>query len=140
MILFPEQWDGFLRGVGYDGIAACERAEVFAKRNEAKMSGDGCVPPASAADGFRVTVVTTGGEPRDATASARAVIVPKCTFEPPGAEELEPETEPTEPGGEPEPEPIAGLTCDDEAWTIDPDDPALPSASDLFTVRLAGDE
>ncbi|MCX4983159.1 hypothetical protein [Streptomyces sp. NBC_00572] len=147
MILSPDQWDGFLRGVTYDGPAACEQAEVFAGRNEAKLSGRGCVPPASVGDGFSVTVVTTGGESRDATASAQAVIEPKCDFTPsedPIPEETEPDPDPTEPGEEPEPEPepepITGLTCGEESWTIDPADPTLPSAVDLFTVRLAGND
>ncbi|MER5962939.1 pilus assembly protein TadG-related protein [Streptomyces sp. NPDC002057] len=147
VILFPDQWDGILRGVGFDGPAACEQAEVFAGRNDAELSGDGCVPPASGGDGFRVTVLTTGQESRRATASARAVIESKCDFVPPDVpkpEESEPGPDPTEPGDEPEPEPepepITGLTCDDVAWTIDPDDPTLPSAVDLFTVRLAGDD
>ncbi|MFD7961414.1 pilus assembly protein TadG-related protein [Streptomyces zaomyceticus] len=143
VVLSPDQWDGYLRGVTYDGPAACGQAEVFAMRNEAKLSGDGCVPPASGDDGFSVTVLTTGREPQHATASARAVIEPKCMFTPPEIPvpaETEPEPDPTEPSEEPEPEPITGLTCDDEAWTIDPDDPTLPSAVDLFTVRLAGND
>lgn len=145
VVLTPDQWDGFLRATAYDGIAACDRAEVFAGRNEAKLSGSGCVPPAQGGDAFRVTVLTTGRESWHATASAQAVIEPKCNFTPPEVpvpEETEPDPEPTEPGEEPEPEPepITGLTCGDEDWTIDPDAPTLPSAVDLFTVRLTGDD
>ncbi len=85
--------------------------------------------------------IVPGTETRHATASAKAVIEPKCFIVPPEEpepEETEPDPEPTEPGEEPEP--IIGLACDGEAWTIDPDDPELPSNEDLFTVRLAGDD
>ncbi len=94
-------------------------------------------------EGFGVTVRTAGAEAQDATASANAVIEPKCSFEPleaPTPEETEPGPDPTEPEEEPEPEPITGLTCDGDAWTIDPEDPELPSAADLFAVRLTGDD
>lgn len=154
VITDPAQWDGFLQGKSYDNLAACQQAAVFAARNNAVIAGDGCAPLLSGQEGFSVTVSTTdtvgrsivpGTETRHASASANAVIEPKCTFtalEEPEPEQPEPDPDPTEPGEEPdqEAEPIVGLICDGDSWTIDPDDPTLPSAVDLFTVRLAGDD
>ncbi|MCB8902841.1 pilus assembly protein TadG-related protein [Streptomyces sp. CB02980] len=150
VVLDPEQWDGFLKGRTYDSSSACQRAAVFAAKNGGVLPDGDCVPLAGQ-QGFSVTVRTQesvglpGTEARHAVASARALIEPKCTFaapEEPEPEETEPDPDPTEPEDEPEPEPepITGLTCGEEAWTIDPDDPVLPSAVDLFTVRLAGDD
>lgn len=150
VILDPGQWDGFLQGRDYDGPLACQEAGDFAARNGADLYGDGCLP-LSGQEGFRVTVQTKesvglpGTEARNAVASAKALIEPKCRFtapDEPEPEETEPDPDSTQPGEEPdpEPEPITGLTCDGEAWTIDPEDPELPSTEDLFTVRLAGDD
>ncbi|MFF3841899.1 pilus assembly protein TadG-related protein [Streptomyces sp. NPDC001930] len=145
VILDPGQWDAFVKGTAYDSSSACQQAAVFAAKNDGAR-GD-CVPLVGQ-QGFSVTVRTQEGvglpgtEARNAVASATAVIEAKCSFTPPvepEPEESEPDPDPTEPQEEPEPDPI-GLTCGDEAWTIDPDDPVLPSAVDLFTVRLAGDD
>ncbi|MFI9120158.1 pilus assembly protein TadG-related protein [Streptomyces bikiniensis] len=141
VILDPAQWGEFLEGRGFHDFSACQQAAAFAARNGAGILGDGCVRLSEEHEGFSVTVRTAGVEGLDATASAHAVIEPKCRFklpEVPTPEETEPEPDPTEP--EEEPEPITGLTCDGDAWTIDPDDPELPSAADLFTVRLTGDD
>ncbi|MGA5495646.1 pilus assembly protein TadG-related protein [Streptomyces cinereoruber] len=143
VILDPAQWSGFLEGKHFATPPACQQAAAFAAKNGAKISGDGCMRLSGEHEGFSVTVQTTGTEAQDATASAKAVIEPKCSFEDPevpAPEETEPDPDPTEPEEEPEPEPITGLTCDGDAWTIDPDDPVLPSAVDLFTVRLTGDD
>ncbi|MFD4318828.1 pilus assembly protein TadG-related protein [Streptomyces sp. NPDC058548] len=155
VITDPVQWDGFLQGKEFDSLPACQQAAVFAARNDALLSDSDCVPLSSGQEGFSVTVrsresvgrsIVPGTEAQHATASAKAVIEPRCTFTAPTPEpeESEPDPDPAEPGEEPtpepEPEPITGLTCGDEAWTIDPDDPKLPSAVDLFTVRLAGDD
>ncbi|MBX9423186.1 hypothetical protein K4902_12405 [Streptomyces lateritius] len=143
VILDPDRWDGFLAGEAYESSSACESAADFASRNEAALSGSRCEPLSSGDNGFRVTVRTTSGEPDPATASAEAVIEPRCTFE---EQEPEPSSEPPPspssppPSGEPEeeePGPILGLACDGEPWEIDPEDPRLPSAADLFTVRLS---
>ncbi len=151
VILAPEQWDGFLQGKAYDTSPACQQAAVFAAKNGGALPVD-CVPLAGQ-QGFSVTVRTQksvglpGTEARQATATAKALIEPKCFFTPPEEpepEQTEPDPDPTEPEEEPEPEPepepITGLTCGEEDWTIDPGDPVLPSAVDLFTVRLAGDD
>ncbi|MET7756001.1 pilus assembly protein TadG-related protein [Streptomyces sp. NPDC005389] len=146
VVLDPGQWDGFLTGTAYDGSSACEQAAVFAAKNGGVFHDVGCVSLAGQ-HGFRVTVRTEesvglpGTEPRHAVASAKALIEPKCSFtapEEPEPEETEPDPDPTEP--EEDPEPITGLTCGDMPWTIDPEDPELPSVVDLFTVRLAGDD
>ncbi|MEU3483352.1 pilus assembly protein TadG-related protein [Streptomyces sp. NPDC033754] len=137
VILEPDQWDDFLEGKVYYEGHACSRAADFAARNEAALAGRGCErldPP-----GFRVTVITMGSEPRDATASAEAVIEPHCEFT-----AQEPSSEPTptptatDDAEEEEDGPIKGMVCDGDPWEIDPEDPTtLPDAADLFTVRLS---
>ncbi|MFI9214008.1 pilus assembly protein TadG-related protein [Streptomyces sp. NPDC053253] len=133
----PDQWDDLLEGKVYDEDAACLRAADFAALNEATLPGEKCelLDPL----GFRVTVTTTGSEPQDATASAEAVIEPHCGFT-----AQEPSSEPTptptttEDPEEEEGGPITGLVCDGAPWEIDPEDPTtLPSAVELFTVRLS---
>ncbi|MFE5897956.1 pilus assembly protein TadG-related protein [Streptomyces sp. NPDC056488] len=159
VILDPAQWERFLDAEDYTESSACQQAAAFAARNGANLAGDECARLAGSREGFSVTVKTTGTVGRSlvpgteslhATASAKAVIEPKCSFVPPeppatespAPEEPEPDPGPTEPDEEPEPEPepITRLTCDEVTWTIDPDDPKLPSATDLFTVRLTGDD
>ncbi|MEU2115548.1 pilus assembly protein TadG-related protein [Streptomyces sp. NPDC016459] len=140
VILTPDQWAGFLDGEAYVGLLACDSAADFASRNSAALAGPGCEPLSSGDNGFRVTVRTTGGESNPAMASAEAVIEPRCIFV-----EQEPTSEPStsppspSPSDEPEeePGPILGLSCGGEPWEIDPDDARLPSASELFTIRLS---
>ncbi|MFD3570190.1 pilus assembly protein TadG-related protein [Streptomyces sp. NPDC058667] len=141
VIFDPDQWGGYLAGKAYDSFSACESAADFAARNQAVLTSPGCEPHFSESNGFRVTVLTTGGEANSARASAMAVIEPRCTFE-----RQEPSPEPSTsppappPSGEPEeeePGPIVGLTCDGESWDIDPKDPRLPGVTELFTVRLS---
>ncbi|MEU9998996.1 pilus assembly protein TadG-related protein [Streptomyces sp. NPDC050848] len=157
VILDPAQWGDFLAGEEYDVVAACRHAASFAAKNDAKLSGETCVPLPFGERGFRVEVVTLdsvgdsvipGTENQHASATATAVLEPLCTFDAP---EPTPEPEPPEPGPDPtpdpeptptetapvEPDPIFGLTCDGVPWTIDPDRPELPSVADLFTVRLS---
>ncbi|MFC8761153.1 pilus assembly protein TadG-related protein [Streptomyces sp. NPDC057193] len=140
VILDPDQWGGFPNAEGYADASACESASDFAFRNEAKLDGSGCQPLTSGASGFRVTVSTTGGKPNPATASAEAVIEPRCTFtEEPTTEPPPPPSSPP-PSADPEEEelgPIRGLTCDGKPWEIDPENPRLPAATELFTVRLS---
>ncbi|MFC8274449.1 pilus assembly protein TadG-related protein [Streptomyces sp. NPDC057271] len=149
VILHPTQWDDFLSGGAYDEYAACQRAASFAAKNGAELPDGGCDPLPL---GFRVEVrsldsigrsVVPGTENQHATATATAVLEPLCAFEAPEpTEDPEPTEEPVpEPEPDPsptptEPSPILGLTCDGVPWTIDPDRPELPSAADLFTVRL----
>ncbi|MFF9016034.1 pilus assembly protein TadG-related protein [Streptomyces sp. NPDC014870] len=153
VIADPSQWGEFLAGGEYDVEAACDRAASFAAKNGTELWGEGCVALPAGDDGFRVEVrtlesvgrsVIPGTESQHAVAAATAVLKPLCTFDAP---EPTPEPEPSQadPDPEPDPEPtptqpapIVGLTCDGVSWTIDPDDPELPGAADLFTVRLAG--
>ncbi|MER6477466.1 hypothetical protein [Streptomyces filamentosus] len=155
----PGQWDPFVRGDRYTAGRACERAAELAALNEAVV--DDCL---STSFGFRVTVHTedTVGESLvpdtenvQATATATAVVEPRCSFDPPKPT-VDPEppvdpdptedpesTEAPSPTSSPEPEesePILGLVCDDETLSIDPEDPVLPEAEDLFHVRLTGDD
>ncbi|MFF5926412.1 pilus assembly protein TadG-related protein [Streptomyces hydrogenans] len=152
----PAQWPRFVQGDGgaYAEQQACQEAAAFASLNGANLLPGGCVPIDF---GFTVTVrtegtvgesIVPGTDERRATATATAVIEPLCEFYPP-----EPSPEPSdEPPSEPdssstpseEPEegdtaPISGLTCDGEAWDVDPEAPVLPGADDLFRVRLTGD-
>ncbi|MFJ7127968.1 pilus assembly protein TadG-related protein [Streptomyces sp. NPDC098101] len=146
VILDPAQWDRFREAKDYTTSSACRQAAVFAARNGANFAGDECVRLAGGREGFSVTVRTAGAETWHVTASATAVIEPKCSFEAPetpAPEETEPGPDPEEPEDpepEEEPEPITGLICEGDAWTIDPADPELPSVTDLFTVRLTGDD
>ncbi|MFD6758174.1 pilus assembly protein TadG-related protein [Streptomyces roseolus] len=141
----PTQWQQFVVGEGYEAELACQEAMVFAARNDATV--DGCSPIRF---GFKVTVRSTGTvgdsvvpatQGWQAVASATAVIEPRCSFEAPDAT-AEPEPPPTPPA-EPEeedPVPIVGLECDGSPHVIDPEDPDLPDAGDLFRVRLTGDD
>jgi hypothetical protein len=143
----PAAWERFLKGESYVVPRACERAASFAARNEAELWGVGCARLPVGEEGFRVQVRTRytvgesiipGTEGQHAMAEATAVLEPRCTFdapeptpEPEPAPEPEPRPTPTEPA------PILGLSCDGDPWEIDPERPRLPSAADLFTVRLA---
>ncbi|WP_093878652.1 pilus assembly protein TadG-related protein [Streptomyces sp. TLI_105] len=140
VILDPGQWDRFLQGVAYTEASACRQAAEFAARNEAALTGDQCMPLATGEHGFKVTVSTTGRESHHATASAEAVLEPRCTFDAPkptqgpsGPTPGPTPTSPDEDGGEP----VVGLVCDGEPWVIDPDSSILPGAADLFRVRLS---
>ncbi|MFE7512024.1 pilus assembly protein TadG-related protein [Streptomyces sp. NPDC057540] len=140
VILDPVQWDEFLRGEAYREGPACRQAAEFAARNEAAL--DSCGPLATGERGFSVTVTTTGKESSHAKATAEAVVEPRCTFDPPEPTEdpsgpspdPSESTDPTEPDDE---EPVVGLDCGDGPWVIDPDNPRLPAAVDLFRVRLS---
>ncbi len=139
VILDPGQWDEFLEGKAYVDAPACASAADFASRNEAELTD--CESVSAESHGFRATVLTTGGEANRATASAEAVIEPLCRFEPqeptPDPSTPPPSPPPTDEPEEEEPGSILGLTCAGEPWEIDLEDPRLPSATDLFTVRLS---
>ncbi|WP_137993628.1 pilus assembly protein TadG-related protein [Streptomyces vilmorinianum] len=146
VILDPAAWDRFLNGESYIAPRACERAASFAAKNDAELWGKRCARLPVGEEGFRVQVRTRytvgesiipGTEGQHATAEATAVLEPRCTFKAPDPTP-EPEPEPAEPDPKPaEPGPIQGLSCDGDPWEIDPERPRLPSAADLFTVRLA---
>ncbi|MFI0823423.1 pilus assembly protein TadG-related protein [Streptomyces roseolus] len=141
----PAQWQQFVTGDRYDTEAACQGAEAFAARNDAEV--ENCSPMRF---GFKVTVRSTGTvgdslvpgtEAQRAEAIASAVIEPQCSFDEPDPTE-EPEPPPTPPAEpeEEEPGPILGLVCDGSPQVIDPEDPVLPDAGDLFRIRLTGDD
>ncbi|MEU0403898.1 pilus assembly protein TadG-related protein [Streptomyces sp. NPDC006197] len=138
VILDPGQWNRFLQGGADTGDSPCQQAEEFAARNKATLAGsDACAPLSTGEHGFKVTVSTTGRESRHATASAEAVIEPLCSFAAPDPPESPPPS-PDEGEGEPDGEdPVVDLVCDGEQWVIDPESPRLPSAADLFRVRLS---
>ncbi|MFJ2056465.1 pilus assembly protein TadG-related protein [Streptomyces sp. NPDC087908] len=157
VLVDPALWDGILQGDGYFEGPACRRADDLAGSNGAEVVPGGCT---RLVDGFKVTVSTTGTigrsivpgtESQHVTASAEAVIEPNCSFEAPDpatsspSPPQSPTATPADPGGEEEeePGPTVGITCDGRTWDIeigeiDPEDPVLPDASDLFTVRLTG--
>lgn len=145
MIDDPTQWQQFVAGVAYARGPACQEAEAFAARNDAEV--ESCSPKRL---GFKVTVHSTDtvGDPivpntasQVAVASAVAVIEPRCSFDAPEpTEEPEPSPSPSAEPEEEDPEPIVGLVCDGSPQVIDPEDPVLPDAGDLFRVRLTGDD
>ncbi|MFI1815061.1 pilus assembly protein TadG-related protein [Streptomyces sp. NPDC020422] len=154
VILDPDAWGAYLRGEEYDTASACRYAAEFAAKNDAELWDGGCVR-LSGEEGFRVRIRTLGTvgkslvpgtEDRHASATATAVLEPRCAFEAPEPPPPPPPTTPAPSGSatpaptptpSPEPEPITGLVCDGVEWTIDPERPRLPDAADLFTVRLA---
>ncbi|GHG25586.1 pilus assembly protein TadG-related protein [Streptomyces sp. G2] len=149
----PTQWQRFVRGEDYTVGRACARAAVLASLNDAES--EDCVPLEF---GFTVTVrsegtvgesIVPGTEEEQATATASAVIEPLCRFDPPEPSsdpsteppsDPEPTSTPSEEPEEAEPEPISGLVCEGTPLEIDPEDPVLPDADDLFHVRLTGDD
>ncbi|MEU7030138.1 hypothetical protein AB0A60_26090 [Streptomyces sp. NPDC046275] len=155
VVLDPEAWEGFLRGREYDVGTACEHAAQYANDNDAEMSPADCFDRTSG-NGveFRVRVSTSGTvgkslvpgtEGRHAEATATALLEPRCSFDAPEPTPPPTPSTPTptdsatpEPTAtpSPEPEPITGLVCDGVEWTIDPEDPQLPGAAELFSVRL----
>ncbi|MEU6594760.1 pilus assembly protein TadG-related protein [Streptomyces sp. NPDC046881] len=126
-LLDPAKWQDVFDGNVPVGNP-CARAQHLAAQNDATL--DGCRWQL-----LRYTVdvktnksvgdsVVPGTEDVHSTASATAVIEPRCTFEAPG-----------EPSGDDE---LPELTCDGKPWKLDPDDEAnLPAPEDLFDVHLA---
>ncbi|MFE4593386.1 pilus assembly protein TadG-related protein [Streptomyces laurentii] len=152
----PDEWGAFLNGEEYSSSRACQEAARFAAENGAALDGP-CEagPGRGGGEEFRVWIRTNdsvgrssvpGTEGQHAKATATAVLEPLCTFTPPEQTPSPPPTSPSSsspsPSEEPtatpspEPEPITGLHCRDLDWTIDPENPRLPSVADLFTVRL----
>jgi hypothetical protein len=125
----PATWEGIFNGE-VQVADACWRAHELAAQNDAHVQG--CGPEGLL--GYRVEVETDepvgdsivpGTEGMHATASAKAVVEPRCTFELPGADAGDDELPP--------------LDCDGTDWDLSPDDdPAdLPDPEDLFEVHLA---
>ncbi|MFV2118912.1 pilus assembly protein TadG-related protein [Streptomyces sp. Act-28] len=119
-----ELFDGEL--VGQDGCAA---SVSYAARNGANV--DDCAALDDGRWGFTVSVtlrkpvgdtILPGTEGQHAVASATAIVVPRCSFDP------------TDDENSPSP---GSLDCEDGDLDLDPQ--ALPDVSDLFEVRLTED-
>ncbi|MEU7132063.1 pilus assembly protein TadG-related protein [Streptomyces sp. NPDC046261] len=150
-------WAEWLAGRGAEAGRACRAAAAYADLNGARpdITCDEGAEPGS----FTVTVTSAravgksavpGTERRHATATAKAVVTPRCTAAPPKAEPPPrpqgtppPSTPPPDdgqgrPSPGPDPRPGIDLTCGDKALVIDPKRPdAVVRATDLFTVHLA---
>ncbi|WP_309318184.1 pilus assembly protein TadG-related protein [Streptomyces salinarius] len=125
----PNSWERIFEGAGAGLKDPCWRAAQLASRNDAHL--DGCAPDGPL--GYRVEVtaedsvgesIVPGTENKYAHASALAVIEPKC--------------EAQLPDGDGKEDAAVRLTCEDQAWELDPEDPPeLPKPQDLFDVQLA---
>ncbi|URM92631.1 pilus assembly protein TadG-related protein [Streptomyces sp. MRC013] len=132
--------------VGKDG---CGASRTYAARNGATVQI--CDALTNGRWGFTVTVksgkpvgdtILPGTEGDYAVATATAVVVPRCDFEPAEEAAEEPTEEPAEePTGEPadgeNPSSPGSLNCEGSVLNLDPRD--LPDMADLFEVRLAED-
>ncbi|MGW4079728.1 pilus assembly protein TadG-related protein [Streptomyces asiaticus] len=149
-------WDDLLDGRGLGGTNACDQAQWFADQNGADVTD--CRGPDFLPTSFTVTVKThkpvgktviPGTESKYGEATAKAVVTPRCTAEPPA-----PPTERPDDGGGgkdddgkddgkggdggKDDKPPVDLVCDGTDLTIDPTRLDLfPDAKDLFSVHLA---
>jgi hypothetical protein len=124
----PAAWQGIFDG-DVQVTDSCWRAHELAAQNDAHVQGCGAVGLL----GYEVDVQTDepvgdsivpGTEDTYAKASAKAVIEPRCTFEPPADD-----------AGDDE---LPTLSCEDKDWDLNPDDLTdLPAPEDLFDVHLA---
>lgn len=130
-VLDPSLWQAIFDGTTSGLNPSCWRAQQFAARNDAHVDNGKCVagwwPPS-----YTVKVKTDhpvgdsivpGTERKYATAEAKAVIEPRCTFTPPQ-------------GGTGKT--LPRLICKGKDWDLDPDHLTdLPGPEDLFDVHLA---
>ncbi|GGS89977.1 pilus assembly protein TadG-related protein [Streptomyces chromofuscus] len=126
-ILDPATWQGIFDGdVG--AADSCWRAHQLAAQNDARVTV--CDSDLLS---YRVDVETfetvgdtivPGTEDMRATATAVAVVEPRCTFELPG-----------EGAGD---NVLPSLNCKDSSWDLDPEElDILPEPEDLFDVHLS---
>jgi hypothetical protein len=134
-LLNPDLWQDIFHGKVEGLDPSCWRAEQLADENDAHVVGGGCEPEWDPL-GYTVEVKTNdpvgdsivpGTEETYATAEAKAVIEPRCDFDPPAADAR--------------PDVLPRLLCEgNRNWDLDPDDldlDALPKPEDLFDVHLA---
>lgn len=148
--------DGILDGGDLDDILGrlpfteargCAEAARFAAKNDAELTGgyEGCHRVFGFRRGYEVEVrtldsvgdsVVPGTENQHATATAKAVIDFRCSFQ-----KAEPDEETggdgSDEGEDEDKKPVGTLRCDGRDFSLDPDDPHLfPTAADLFSVHL----
>ncbi|MDT3397024.1 pilus assembly protein TadG-related protein [Streptomyces sp. B1866] len=152
-VLDGTAWQDILQGRFPGAMDACDQARAFAAKNDADTVG--CQGPDFFPTSFTVTVETRkpvgrtvipGTEDKRATATATAVVEPRCVLGAPATPPAPPSPTGEEggdgggPGGDDgqDGRPAVELRCDGEPVTIDPRHPDLfPRAKDLFTVHLA---
>lgn len=128
-VLDPTQWQDIFDGYAPGLELSCWRADQLAGQNDAHVTG--CDHPSPLE--YKVAVemdksvgdsIVPGTEAMHSTASAIAVIEPRCTFE-----------LPEDDAGD---DVLPQLTCEDKDWDLDPEDLTdLPGPEDLFDVHLA---
>ncbi|MFF7966023.1 pilus assembly protein TadG-related protein [Streptomyces sp. NPDC007903] len=123
-LLDPTKWGDIFAGIAHIDNP-CWRAGELAAQNDARLDGcDGVALEYTADVTTNRTVghsVVPGTDGLKATASATAVIKPRCTFDLVGAGHALPR-----------------LDCDGTLWDLKPDgDGDLPGPEDLFDVHLA---
>lgn len=132
-VLNPGLWQDIFNGKVQGLDPSCWRAHQLAADNDAHVVGD-CEPERYPELGYTVKVETNdpvgdsivpGTEETYATATAKAVIKPRCTFLLPGEDNGNNDDLPQ-------------LNCRNQNWPLDPDDLSdLPGPEDLFDVHLA---
>ncbi|MFF4981705.1 pilus assembly protein TadG-related protein [Streptomyces sp. NPDC001046] len=131
-VLDPTKWTQIFAGNAEGLQPSCWRAGELAARNDARLAGLECQPDTPLS--FMVEVETNksvgesivpGTEEQQANATAKAVIEPRCEFDPPT--------------GEVDPDVLPKLFCKGGVdWELKPDDlSTLPKPEELFDVHLA---
>ncbi len=141
----PEEWDDLLSGQP-TGSSSCSAGALLAAQNDAHQ--DACGPDVGPETAYIVEVTTNktvgssviaGTKTKKASATARAVIEPRCRIE----EDMRPAPRPPKEDddgdtGEAEDQKSYKVVCDDEDFSIDPKKlDLLPDLADLFSVHLA---
>ncbi|MFF2652094.1 pilus assembly protein TadG-related protein [Streptomyces sp. NPDC058045] len=146
-ILDPSLWESILDGTTTGLNPSCWRAQQFAARNGAHLDNGYCDKgwwPLS----YTVKVKTDkpvgesivpGTEHKYATATARAVIEPRCSFNPlPDNGNGKGKGNGGGNGKGKDKTPLPELICKGKHWNLDPDHLVnLPGPEDLFDVHLA---
>ncbi|MET8812398.1 pilus assembly protein TadG-related protein [Streptomyces sp. NPDC004549] len=130
-VLDPTEWAAVFDGDVASLKPSCWRADQLAAQNDASADCASLDPLT-----FAVTAVTRksvgtsvvpGTEKYKSTATAKAVIEARCTFDPPTGD-----------GGGAD-DTLPSLNCKGRRWDLDPDHLTdLPGPTDLFDVHLVG--